>query len=130
LQASSSTIANPAGDARARIEQLLQEVQDSLTKIIQTTGTVIESLGENFEVILPKVVRLPEGTYLHQIETPLGIASWLLESRGDKYPHRLKLRPASLHTVLALSVVLPGTHRADISKVVASLPFVAGDFDR
>jgi NADH-quinone oxidoreductase subunit D len=81
-------------------------------------------------VLLPKVVRVPEGSYEHSIETPLGIASWFLVSRNDKMPYRLKLRPASLHTVLALPKVLPGSNRKDFDAVVASMPFIAGDVDR
>jgi NADH:ubiquinone oxidoreductase subunit D len=45
-------------------------------------------------------------------------------------PYRLKLRPASLHTLLALSNVLPGTNRKVFDAVVASMPFVTGDVDR
>jgi NADH:ubiquinone oxidoreductase subunit D len=45
-------------------------------------------------------------------------------------PYRLKLRPASLHTVLALSNVLPGTNKKAFDAVVASMPFIAGDADR
>jgi hypothetical protein len=35
-----------------------------------------------------------------------------------------------LHTVLALSNVLPGTYKKDFDAVVASMPFIAGDADR
>ena len=45
-------------------------------------------------------------------------------------PYRLKLRPASLHTVLALENVLPGSARKDFDEIVASMPFIAGDVDR
>jgi NADH:ubiquinone oxidoreductase subunit D len=45
-------------------------------------------------------------------------------------PYRLKLRPASLHTVLALASVLPGTQQKDFDSVVASMPFITGDADR
>jgi NADH-quinone oxidoreductase subunit D len=73
---------------------------------------------------------VPEGSYEHSIETPLGIASWFLVSRNDKLPYRLKLRPASLHTVLAMENVLSGSNRKDFDAIVASLPFIAGDVDR
>jgi NADH-quinone oxidoreductase subunit D len=106
------------------------ETQEALSRISRSAGSIAESLDLEFEVILPKVVRLPEGTYSHQVETPLGIACWLLESRGDKYPHRLKLRPASLHTALALARVLVGASLETLPAIVASMPFIAGDVDR
>lgn len=81
-------------------------------------------------VLLPKVLRVPEGEYEHSIETPLGIASWFLVSRGDKMPYRLKLRPASLHTVLALSYTLLNQNQENLDAILASMPFVAGDVDR
>ena len=79
---------------------------------------------------MPKVLRVPEGVYQHDLETPLGIASWLLVSHNDKMPHRLKLRPASLHTLLATEKVLVGVDLEVIDTVIASMPFISGDVDR
>jgi len=87
-------------------------------------------LDEDVNVLLPKVVRVAEGTYEHSIETPLGIASWFLVSRNDKLPYRLKLRPASLHTVLALSTVLQNSKRSNFEAIISSMPFISGDADR
>ena len=116
-------------DVKARLLQLWLEVLQSL----QLIESLFQNPPVNFQdinVLLPKVVRVPEGQYTHQIETPLGIASWFLVSRGDKMPYRLKLRPASLHTVLALPAVLDGQSRNYFDVIVASMPFVAGDIDR
>jgi NADH-quinone oxidoreductase subunit D len=73
---------------------------------------------------------VPEGEYEHSIETPLGIASWFLISTGDKYPYRLKLRPASLHTALALSAALVGQNPEHLPQIITSMPFLTGDTDR
>jgi NADH:ubiquinone oxidoreductase subunit D len=89
-----------------------------------------QHIHTDVNVLTPKVLRVPEGEYEASLETPLGIASWLLVSRGDKYPYRLALRPASLHTVLSLSQALIGHQESEISYVVASLPFITGDADR
>jgi NADH-quinone oxidoreductase subunit D len=64
------------------------------------------------------------------METPLGIASWFLVSHNDKLPYKLKLRPASLHTVLTLPLVLKGSKLAALEQIASSMPFVAGDVDR
>ncbi|MEI6108570.1 MAG: NADH-quinone oxidoreductase subunit D [Actinomycetes bacterium] len=119
-----------AGDVASRLSQLTDELTISVAMIKELTSRCMAILGEEVNVLLPKVVRVPEGTYEHGIETPLGIASWFLVSRNDKMPYRLKLRPASLHTVLALPEVLVGEDVNNFDAIVASMPFVAGDVDR
>jgi NADH-quinone oxidoreductase subunit D len=119
-----------AGDVASRLSQLTDELTISVAMIKELTSRCMAILGEEVNVLLPKVVRVPEGTYEHGIETPLGIASWFLVSRNDKMPYRLKLRPASLHAVLALPEVLVGEDVNNFDAIVASMPFVAGDVDR
>ena len=118
------------GDVSARMLQLVDEVTISLAMISELVEPCEAKVSEEVNVLLPKVVRVPEGSYEHSIETPLGIASWFLVSRNDKLPYRLKLRPASLHTVLAMENVLAGANRKDFEAIVGSLPFIAGDVDR
>jgi NADH-quinone oxidoreductase subunit D len=125
-----AVVLQTSGDVSARMLQLVDEVTVSLAMISELVEPCAEKISDEVNVLLPKVVRVPEGSYEHSIETPLGIASWFLVSRNDKMPYRLKLRPASLHTVLALSNVLPGTNKKDFDVVVASMPFIAGDADR
>lgn len=125
-----AVVLQSAGDVRARILQLVDEITISLAMISELIGPCANQISSEVNVLLPKVVRVPEGSYEHSIETPLGIASWFLVSRNDKMPYRLKLRPASLHTVLALSKVLPSSDRKFFDAVVASMPFISGDADR
>jgi NADH-quinone oxidoreductase subunit D len=125
-----AVVLQASGDVSARMLQLVDEITISLAMISELNEPCTFHFADEVNVLLPKVVRVPEGSYEHSIETPLGIASWFLVSRNDKMPYRLKLRPASLHTVLALSNVLPGTNKKDFDAVVASMPFIAGDADR
>lgn len=125
-----AVVVQTSGGVGARMLQLVDEITISLAMISELLEPCTEKISDEVNVLLPKVVRVPEGSYEHSLETPLGIASWFLVSRNDKMPYRLKLRPASLHTVLALAIVLPGSHRKDIDAVVASMPFIAGDVDR
>jgi len=125
-----AVVLQTAGDVSARMLQLVDEVTISLAMISELNQPCTFHFADEVNVLLPKVVRVPEGSYEHSIETPLGIASWFLVSRNDKMPYRLKLRPASLHTVLALSRVLPGSSRKDFEAVVASMPLITGDADR
>ena len=123
-------VTQTGSDAQCRIQQLLDELHLSLSMIAELVSTCTTHIESDINVLLPKVLRVPEGTYEQSIETPLGIASWFLVSRGDKLPYKLKLRPASLHTVLALPVVLEGAHMVNLEQIVSSMPFVAGDVDR
>lgn len=125
-----AVVLQTGGDVRSRLLQLVDEVTVCLAMISELIEPCIKRVDEEVNVLLPKVVRVPEGSYEHSIETPLGIASWFLVSRNDKLPYRLKLRPASLHTVLALSTVLKNSQRNDFDAIIASMPFVSGDADR
>jgi NADH-quinone oxidoreductase subunit D len=125
-----AVVLQTGGDVRSRILQLVDEVTVSLAMISEMIQPCQMRLDEEVNVLLPKVVRVPEGTYEQSIETPLGIASWYLASRNDKLPYRLKLRPASLHTVLALSTVLQNSKRSDFDAIISSMPFISGDADR
>lgn len=125
-----AVVLQAGGDVRSRLLQLVDEVTVSLAMISELLEPCLKRVDEDVNVLLPKVVRVPEGTYEHSIETPLGIASWYLVSRNDKLPYRLKLRPASLHTVLALSTVLKNSKRDNFDAIIASMPFVSGDADR
>ena len=119
-----------SGDVAARLRQLRDELLQAIQIIQGCISHCRTGLNDDINVLLPKVIRVPEGRYEHSIETPLGIASWYLVSQNDKMPYRLKLRPASLHTVLALSEVLVGATLDQAKLIIASMPFLSGDADR
>lgn len=127
---SPSDISFSYGDVASRIGLLIAELGQSLTWLDELLPVCKSKVEEPIDVLLPKVLRVPVGVYEHEIETPLGIASWLLVSTNDKMPYRLKLRPASLHTVLATSEVLKGVNVNQVEAVIASMPFISGDVDR
>jgi len=118
------------GDVPARIQQLLDEILVSTNLVSECIQQCVALNSESVNVLIPKVLRVPEGEYEHSIETPLGIASWFLISKGDKYPYRLKLRPASLHSALALSTALIGQKTEHLPQIITSIPFLTGDTDR
>ena len=53
------------------------------------------------EVRLPKVVRVPEGSTYTWTENPTGINGYLLVSRNDRTPWRLKLRSGAARALPA-----------------------------
>ncbi len=117
----SVAITQKSGDVRARIAQLAGEIRIAATNVNESAIRCATLLGSPHNVLLPKVVRVPEGNYTQIIDTPLGQAYWYLVSTGDKTPQRLGLRPASLHTVLALSAALQGARYSDATRIIASM---------
>lgn len=126
----SEVITQESGDVRARIAQLVGEIRIAVFNVNESATQCARLVGSPHNVLLPKVVRVPEGKYTQTIETPLGQALWYLVSTGDKTPQRLGLRPASLHTVIALSAALQGARFSDAARIIASMPFVTGDAER
>ena len=53
-----------------------------------------------------------------------------LESRGDKSPYRIKMRPMGLTLAGALDKMLKGQKIADLVAAGASIDFVIPDLDR
>lgn len=119
-----------AGDARARIRMLVDEIGVGITIVAWAAGQLARSAGEPVGVRLPKVVRVPEGTTYTWTENPTGINGYLLVSRNDRTPWRLKLRSAGFGNAAAMGAALCGSHRADLPAAVASFLIVCGDVDR
>jgi NADH-quinone oxidoreductase subunit D len=118
------------GDARARVEVLLEQARVSLD-LVAACADRLDALGPgDVSVKLPKVLRAPEGTTYVWTENPLGTSGWLLVSRGDRMPWRLKVRSASFGNVGVLGELLVGTRVEDLVTVLASCPYVVGDVDR
>jgi NADH-quinone oxidoreductase subunit D len=118
------------GDALARYECLLDQIEVSLDLVSHCLDVLADTPPGPVNVRLPNVVRTPEGETYAATENPLGINGYYLVSRGDRTPWRLKLRTASFNNVQALSVALPGTHLRDLTTAVASYFYVVGDIDK
>ena len=86
--------------------------------------------GQEVNVVLPKVVRAPEGNTYHWADGPTGINGWYLVSAGDKTPWRLKLRSASFNNFQALVPTLVGLQLDQLPAAIGSMFLVIGDLDR
>lgn len=119
-----------AGDARARYLQVVDEVTRSVHLSKQALAKV-RAMGEGpIDVLLPKVVRVPEGSWYRAIEGPLGMQGYLLVSTAERTPWRLKLRTPSFSHAQALIAALPGTPVDRLADALASMFIVVGDVDR
>jgi NADH-quinone oxidoreductase subunit D len=118
------------GDALARLECLVDQVEVSLDIADHCLVRLSELPAGPVNLRLPKVLRAPEGETYAWTENPLGINGYYLVSRGERTPWRLKLRTASFNNVQALPEVLTGATVADLVPILASMFFVVGDIDR
>jgi NADH-quinone oxidoreductase subunit D len=118
------------GDARARIRLLLDEIEVSCGLVRWAADQLTASRGEPVSVRLPRVVRVPEGSRYTWTENPGGINGYLLVSRNDRTPWRLKLRSAGFGNASALGAALAGTRVEDLPAAIASFLLVCGDVDR
>ncbi len=114
------------GDAVARLRCWVDELAPTAALVEQLAAGLTTRPGP-VDVMLPKVVRVPEGETYVATESPLGRSGWWLVSRGEKQPWRLKMRTASFAHVSALEAVLPGTPVEHLGLAVASVGYVVGD---
>jgi NADH-quinone oxidoreductase subunit D len=119
-----------AGDARARVRLLVEEIGVSIGLVAWAADQLRHSEGQPVSVRLPKVVRVPEGSSYTWTENPTGINGYLLVSRYDRTPWRLKLRSAGFGNAAALGAALVGTAPTDLPAALASFLLVCGDVDR
>ncbi|UED85615.1 NADH-quinone oxidoreductase subunit D [Streptomyces profundus] len=118
------------GDCLARFEVLLDQTRNSLELAEVCLDRLAELPPGPVNQRLPKVLKAPEGATYAWTENPLGVNGYYLVSKGEKTPHRLKLRSASFNNIQALSELLPGTLVADMVAILGSFFFVVGDIDK
>ena len=122
--------ANLAIRGRKLDSVLAEQIEVSLDLARACTARLRELPDGPVSTKLPKVLKVPEGSHYLATENPLGFNGYYLVSRGEKAPHRLKLRSASFNNVQVLTEMLPGTVVADMVAILGSMFFVVGDVDR
>ena len=118
------------GDAEARFEVLLDEVEVSLDLVEACLDRLAALPAGPVGVRLPKIVRAPEGATYAWTESPGGINGYYLVSRGEKTPWRMKLRTPGFNNASALPAAVVGSTVADLVAILASMFFVIGDIDK
>ena len=123
-------VTRDSGDLPARYAVLVDQLPVSAA-LMSACIERLRQLGAGpVDVTLPKVVRLPEGTFYSWIEGPLGISGCLVVGAGEKTPWRMKIRSASFATMQALGPCLVGVRYEQVADAVMSFPMVIGDVDR
>jgi NADH-quinone oxidoreductase subunit D len=118
------------GDVLARYEVLAEQAHVSLD-LVDACLDRLDAIGPApVNLKLPKVLRAPEGATYCWTENPSGISGYLLVSRNEKTPWRLKVRSASFNNLAVLPELLAGERLGDVVEVLASLFCTVGDADR
>ena len=105
----------------------IQEMYQSLRIIEQLIDNIPAG---DFYVKQKPIIKVPEGQWYFSVEGASGEFGVYLDSRGDKSPYRLKMRPMGLSLTGALDPMLRGQKIADLVATGAAIDFVIPDIDR
>ena len=115
------------GDCFARYMVRMREIEQSMDIIEQLIDNIPE--GE-YQLKMKPVIRIPEGSYYAAVEGSRGEFGVFIESRGDKFPYRMKFRSTGLPLVSCLETIARGTKIADLIAIGGTLDYVVPDIDR
>ena len=115
------------GDSYARYMNRLDEIEQSLHIIEQLIDDIPE--GEIVAKVKP-IIRLPEGQYYQSVEAGKGEFAVFIESKGDKFPYRVKFRSPSLAAVSIMPLICKDELLSDFIGIGGSMDYVIPDIDR
>jgi NADH-quinone oxidoreductase subunit C/D len=114
-------------DNMSRYMNHIYELYQSISIIEQLIDNIPEG---DFYVKQKPIIKVPEGQWYFSVEGSCGEMGVYLDSRGDKSPYRLKIRPMGLSYVSAMDEMLRGEKIADLIATGASIDIVIPDIDR
>jgi NADH-quinone oxidoreductase subunit C/D len=115
------------GDSYARYLNRLDEIEQSLHIIEQLIDNIPD--GDICAKVKP-IIRLPEGEYYSRVEACRGEFGVFIESRGDKFPYRLKFRSPSMALVSVMPLICKNEKVSDFIGIGGSMDYVIPDIDR
>ncbi len=114
-------------DSMGRYLVHINEMYQSLNIIEQLIDNIPEG---DFYVKQAPIIKVPEGQWFYSVEGVAGEFGVYLDSRGDKSPYRMKMRPMGLSLVGAFDPMLRGQKIADLIATCAAIDVVIPDIDR
>lgn len=114
-------------DSMDRYNIHINELYQSLNIIEQLIDNIPEG---DFYIKQKPIIKVPEGQWYFSVEGASGEFGVYLDSKGDKSPYRLKMRPMGLTLVGALDKMLRGQKIADLVTTGAAIDIVIPDIDR
>lgn len=120
-------ITHTEGDVFQRYMVRMYEIEQSLHILEQLVDNIPEG---DFAVKTKPIIKLPEGEYFRSVEAARGEFGVYIESRGDKYPYRMKFRSPGLPLVSVVDLLASDNKIADLIAIGGSLDYVVPDIDR
>ena len=116
-----------AGDCFDRYMVRVKEIEQSLNIIEQLIDNIPE--GE-WQMKVKPVIKLPAGSWYTAVEGSRGEFGVFIESRGDKFPYRVKFRSTGLPLVSCIDTISRNAKIADLIAIGGTLDYVVPDIDR
>jgi NADH-quinone oxidoreductase subunit C/D len=89
----------------------------------------IEGLMNQFKLTF-EGIKVPKGEYYSSTEAGNGELGFFIVSDGEGRPYKVKCRPPCFYSLGAYSQIVEGGMLADAVVTMASMNFIAGEFDR
>jgi len=89
----------------------------------------IEGLMNQFKLTIDGIL-VPKGEYYSYTEGGNGELGFYIVSDGNGRPYKVKCRPPSFYSLAAYADIVEGGMLADAIVTMASMNFIAGEFDR
>lgn len=115
------------GDSMARFKVRMDEMTQSARIISQLIDNIPE--GE-IQAKVPKVLKLPKGSWFQAVEGCRGYFGVYIESDGGPNPYRLKLATPCLTLAAVVDKLTQGSKIADLITIGGSLDYIVPDMDR
>lgn len=115
------------GDSMARFKCRMREMEESAKILAQLVDNIPD--GE-YCVKVPKVFKLPAGSWFQLTEGCRGAFGLYLESDGTTKPYRLKIAPPCLPQAAVVDHITRGMKIADLITIGGSLDYIVPDIDR
>ncbi len=115
------------GDSMARFKCRMKEIEESAKILEQLVDNIPD--GE-YCVKVPKMLKLPAGSWFQVTEGCRGAFGIYLESDGSTKPYRLKLATPCLPQACVVDHITRGQKIADLITIGGSLDYIVPDIDR
>ncbi len=109
--------------------KLMADVPEYISAPKESLMTDNFALMQHF-VLVTQGMRPPVGEVYVATESPKGELGFYINSQGEPYPHRIKLRAPSFWHTSVLQEMLVGTYIADVVTIIGNLNIVFGEIDR
>ena len=114
-------------DSYSRYMVRMKEIEQSCRILEQLVDNIPEG---DIRAQVPKIIKLPAGSWCQQVEASRGTFGVYIESTGEKNPFRVHFQSPCFNLVGVMDLTCSGYMIADLITIGAALDFVIPDIDR